>query len=98
MSVCVTLDVVDLGRAERRYIDWPITGQSADAVASVEVEGDGAWHPGAIGNGYVTGYFAGPDFVSPSPATVVAATSHVRIRIVDGPVTTINDGGFIRLR
>lgn len=98
MSECTVLPVVfDLGRSDRLDISWPIDGESDSAAASVELEGNGTWLPLTISGGYATGYFAGPAFTTPSPAHVVPVTSHALVKVVDGRITVIRDGGFIRL-
>lgn len=97
MTACATAKVVDLGRADRFDINWPIPGVADTASASVELEESGTWWTLIVAAGLATGYFAGPDFISPSPAHVVTATSHVKIKIIDGRRTEVRDGGFIRL-
>jgi hypothetical protein len=98
MSQCMTKGVVDLGRADRIDISWPVDGISGSATAAVELDESGTWWALIIADGLATGYFAGPDYPSPSPAHVVATTSHARLKIIDGRVTVVQDGGFIRLR
>jgi hypothetical protein len=89
----------DLNRAGRINITWDARGISDTASAAIEIEGDGVWHPLEIEliPGQLVGYFAGPDFPSPSPAVVITHTSWCRIRIIDGGSTVFRDGGFIRL-
>lgn len=89
----------ELGRADRNYIRWDASGLSNDTTAAVEIEGDGVWHPLEIEllPMKLVGYFAGPDYIDPSPAVVIPKTSWCRIRVTNGDVTVTSDGGFIRL-
>ncbi len=97
MSVCEPLEVVDLGRFDRIFIEWPIGGVSESASASIQLEGTGQWHPLVIADGWASGFFAGPNFPNPSPAIGVPATAHTVLRIVDGLIQVDRDGGIIRV-
>lgn len=90
---------VEFDRDDRDYIEWGSTGLSSAATAAAELENSGVWHNLTVDHqtGTLTGYFAGPNFPSPAPATVITGTSHVVIRITDGGIRRDIDGGFIRL-
>jgi len=96
MATCTARDYVRLNRADRSTISWPVTGVADTDSADVSLE-NGPWWPLEIGPGTVTGYFAGPDYASPSPAHVVPVTSHARIRISNADISETFDGGFIQL-
>lgn len=96
MTAC-TPQVVDLGRADRAHISWPVTGVGLSDAAYARLEA-GAWLPLNISaTNTVVGYFAGPDYPSPAPAVVVPASSHVQIRVVTVSESLTFEGGFIRL-
>lgn len=90
--------VVDLCRACRIHISWPVTGLDNTSQAEVQIEG-GPWLPLSIAADYSTviGYFAGPAYPNPQLAVVIPQTSYTRVRIVTTTETLTFPGGFIRL-
>jgi hypothetical protein len=96
MASCTARAFVTLGRADRTTISWPVTGVADTDSADVSLEG-GPWWPLEVGVGTVTGYFAGPDFVTPGTAHVVSVTSHAEIRVSNADISETFDGGFIQL-
>lgn len=96
MITCASRKSPTLGRADRDYISWPVSGVASTDSADIQVEA-GPWWPMAVGDGLVSAYFAGPDFASPDPAHVIAATSHTKIRISNASISITFDGGFIQL-
>lgn len=91
----------ELGRADRDYIDWDVTGLDDNPdfpfTATVELEGNGIWLPLQVLPSMLRGYFAGPNFVTPGAAQVISGTSHCRIRVVNALVSLTFNGGFIAL-
>jgi hypothetical protein len=96
MATCTARGFITLGRKDRTTREWPVTGVADTDSADVSLEG-GPWWPLEVGIDVVTGYFAGPDHPSPSPAHVVPVTSHAEIRISNGQISETFDGGFIQL-
>jgi hypothetical protein len=96
MITCAARSFTTLGRKDRDYISWPVTGVALTDAADVSLEG-GPWWPLAVGTGEVVGYFAGPDFPVPGVAHVVATTSHAEIRISNAVISVTFDGGFVQL-
>jgi hypothetical protein len=86
----------ELGRADRRFITWPVENMPQGATATVSLEAGAAWAL-QVSPTSVTGYFAGPDFTNPTPAHVVPVTSHAEIRIVTTDTSETFDGGYIQL-
>lgn len=86
----------ELGRADRRFVTWPIDNLPEGATVEAALE-SGSWLPLQTSPTSATGYFAGPDFVTPGLANVVPVTSHVQIRVVTTDTSETFDGGYIQL-
>lgn len=86
----------ELGRTDRRFITWPVENMPEGATAEVALEA-GAWWALQVSPTSVTGYFAGPDYVTPGQAHVVPVTSHVQIRVLTTTTSEVFDGGYIQL-
>lgn len=86
----------ELGRADRRFVTWPIDNLPAGATVTASLE-SGPELPLQTSPTSATGYFAGPDFVTPGAAHVVPVTSHVRISVVTADTSETFDGGYIQL-
>ena len=97
MSTCLPV-VQDLNRSDRVHIAWDTTGLSNGTDQAFASLNGGPRLSLDIGTNVVTGFFAGPDYPSPSPAHVVAATSWVDVIVVTPTETLTFPGGFIRLR
>lgn len=95
MTACLPT-VTDLGRADRVHISWDTTGVPSDAQAWVRLD-HGSRIALSVGTDVVVGYFAGPDYPSPAPATVIPSTVYATIIIVTATETLSFPGGFIRL-
>lgn len=97
MTTCAPT-VVDLCRACRLHISWPVTGVDGTTQALASLEG-GAWIPLNVAADFKTviGYFAGPDYAVPGAAAVVTRTSYVTVRIITGTEQLDFPGGFVRL-
>lgn len=86
----------ELGRADRRFVTWPVENLPSGATAEVALEA-GPWWAMQVAPTSVTAYFAGPDFVTPGAAHTVPTTSHAEIRITTGTTVETFDAGFIQL-
>lgn len=95
MTTCLPT-VTDLNRADRVHISWDTTGVPSDAQAWVRLD-HGPRIALSVGTDVVVGYFAGPAYPSPAPATVIPHTSYAQIIIVTTTETLTFPGGFIRL-
>lgn len=93
-----TPQIVDLCRACRIHVSWPVTGLDNTSQAEVQVE-SGLWQPLTVAGDYATaiGYFAGPAYANPQSAIVVAQTSYLRVRVTTPTEVLTFPGGFIRL-
>lgn len=86
----------ELRRDNRRFVTWPVENMPESATATVSLEAGPEWALQTSPTS-VTGYFAGPDFVTPGIAHVVPVTSHAEIRIVTADTNETFDGGYIQL-
>lgn len=96
MITCATQSFTCLGRRDRDYISWCVTGVTETDSVDIALEG-GPWWPMAVGSDAVVGYFAGPDFPAPGDAHTVPTTSHAEIRVSNALISVTFDGGFIQL-
>lgn len=92
---CVPVNAT-LSREGRDFIRWPISGLrvAGDFTVDVSVEG-GPWWVLTVEDDAAVGYFAGPDYVNPSPAHVVTETSYCKLRLTSPQIRVMVDGGFI---
>jgi len=97
MTDCIPR-VVDICRACRLHVSWPVTGVGSTDQPQASLNG-GPWVALTLATDQlsVIGYFAGPDYPVPGAATVLPRTSHVTIQITTTTEVLTFEGGFLRV-